>query len=129
MTQEEIIALIKREVKPALGCTEPIAVALAVAKAVEIISENCTCGGDWRLKADFRLDIRGFLTGSRLTSGSTRPEYRLAPWTTWDASLQWTRKAVRLSLDVRNLFNQQYQVVLKYPMPGIHLLGSVAITL
>ena len=83
----------------------------------------------WGIWADFRLDIRGFLTGSRLTSGSSRPEYRLAPWTTWDASLQWTRKAVRLSLDVRNLFNQQYQVVLKYPMPGIHLLGSVAITL
>ena len=43
MTQREqqIIDLIHREVKPALGCTEPIAVALAVAKAVEIITENC----------------------------------------------------------------------------------------
>ena len=67
MTQEEIIALIKREVKPALGCTEPIAVALAVAKAVEIISENCTCGGDWRLKADFRLDIS--VSGNILKNG------------------------------------------------------------
>ena len=83
----------------------------------------------WGIWADFRLDIRGFLTGSRLTSGSSRPEYRLAPWTTWDASLQWTRRAVRLSLDVRNLFNQQYEVVLKYPMPGINVLASVAITL
>ena len=31
MTHQEIIDLIHREVKPALGCTEPIAVALAVA--------------------------------------------------------------------------------------------------
>ncbi len=57
MTDEEIIALIKREVKPALGCTEPIAVALAVAKATEIISENCSCPKGWRLKADFHLEI------------------------------------------------------------------------
>jgi len=57
MTSEQIIALIHREVKPALGCTEPIAVALAVAKATEIISENCSCPKDWRLKADFGLEI------------------------------------------------------------------------
>ena len=33
--ESEIIGLIQKEVKPALGCTEPIAVALAVAKAME----------------------------------------------------------------------------------------------
>src|SRR3989339_613232 len=42
MTRErelEIIELIKREVKPALGCTEPVAVSLAVAKAAEALRE------------------------------------------------------------------------------------------
>lgn len=40
MTQDErnrIIALVKREVVPAIGCTEPMAVALAVAKAKETL--------------------------------------------------------------------------------------------
>ncbi|MBR4596377.1 MAG: serine dehydratase subunit alpha family protein, partial [Bacteroidales bacterium] len=67
MKPQEIIALIKQEVKPALGCTEPIAVALAVAKAAEIINENCPCGKDWRLTADFRLDIA--VSGNILKNG------------------------------------------------------------
>lgn len=35
--KKQIIALIKREVVPAIGCTEPIAVALCVAKATETL--------------------------------------------------------------------------------------------
>ena len=35
--RSEIIALIKHEVIPAIGCTEPVAVALAVAKATEVL--------------------------------------------------------------------------------------------
>ncbi len=68
MDYKDIIALIRQEVKPALGCTEPIAVALAVAKAVEIIRENCpSCQTGWRLKAGFRLDIA--VSGNILKNG------------------------------------------------------------
>lgn len=35
--RQQIISLIKREVTPAIGCTEPIAVALCVARAVETL--------------------------------------------------------------------------------------------
>ncbi len=60
--EQEIIDLINREVKPALGCTEPIAVALAVAKAVEILADNGTACSNascslWRLTANFQIDL------------------------------------------------------------------------
>ena len=61
----EILDILHREVKPALGCTEPIAVALAVAKASEIIVENCQ--GCDRQKADFRIDVA--VSGNILKNG------------------------------------------------------------
>ena len=66
--ESEIIELIKKEVKPALGCTEPIAVALAVAKAVEILQEKCSCPhNDWRMKADFTIKVE--VSGNILKNG------------------------------------------------------------
>ena len=66
--EKEIIGLIKKEVKPALGCTEPIAVALAVAKAMEIIeNKRVTTSEDWRMCSDF--DIRVEVSGNILKNG------------------------------------------------------------
>lgn len=39
-TRERIIALVKREVVPAIGCTEPMAVALCVARATELLGQR-----------------------------------------------------------------------------------------
>lgn len=39
-TREQIIALMKREVVPAVGCTEPMAVALCVARATEVLGRR-----------------------------------------------------------------------------------------
>ena len=38
--RDDIVALIKREVVPAIGCTEPMAVALCTAKATERLTEE-----------------------------------------------------------------------------------------
>ena len=66
---QELLRLLHREVKPALGCTEPIAVALAVAKAVEIIQNNCKslCPEGWRLTADLHIDVS--VSGNILKNG------------------------------------------------------------
>lgn len=65
--EAEIIELIRKEVKPALGCTEPIAVALAVAKAMEIIEEKCAPETDWRMGEGYSLRIE--VSGNILKNG------------------------------------------------------------
>ena len=83
--------------------------------------------GCWR---GLRLDVTGFLTGERWTAASARPENRLAPWTSWDTELSYqpgrairrVPEALRIGVELRNLFNEQYQIVRQYPMPGLHAL-------
>ena len=65
--EAEIIELIRKEVKPALGCTEPISVALAVAKAMEILEErNCVTVSS-RMEGEFKLSIE--VSGNILKNG------------------------------------------------------------
>ena len=65
--EAEIIELIRKEVKPALGCTEPIAVALAVAKAMEIIEDKLSPDPLWRMKDGYSLRIE--VSGNILKNG------------------------------------------------------------
>lgn len=67
MTQreKEIIGLIRQEVKPALGCTEPIAVALACAKAAEQAREAFS-GPDCRTEV---CNVQVEMSGNILKNG------------------------------------------------------------
>ena len=66
--ESEIIGLIRKEVKPALGCTEPIAVALAVAKAIEIIEErHPSLEEGWRMNSYYNVNIA--VSGNILKNG------------------------------------------------------------
>ena len=66
--EAEIIELIRKEVKPALGCTEPIAVALAVAKAMEIVAEqNIGLNAGWKMSDMYKLHIQ--VSGNILKNG------------------------------------------------------------
>ena len=66
LRESEIIGLIKKEVKPALGCTEPIAVALAAAKAMEVMQYELH-DGKWRSGLSYRLHIE--VSGNILKNG------------------------------------------------------------
>ena len=66
--ESELIGLLRKEVKPALGCTEPIAVALAVAKSMEIIEEQLNLeSSDWRFDNGFNLSVE--VSGNILKNG------------------------------------------------------------
>ena len=66
--EAEIIELIRKEVKPALGCTEPIAVALAVAKSMEIIEDRCeAASSDWRMSGSYAVRVE--VSGNILKNG------------------------------------------------------------
>ena len=66
--EAEIIELIRKEVKPALGCTEPIAVALAVAKSMEIIEDKCEAAShEWRMSGSYTVRVE--VSGNILKNG------------------------------------------------------------
>lgn len=75
--------------------------------------------GKWLLNYSF------IYTGERYHSIANIPEYHIQPWYTHDLSVGRTwllakAKQLRTTLDLNNIFNQQYEVVRNYPMPGIN---------
>ena len=72
--------------------------------------------GHWHLNYSF------IYTGERYESVANIPENHAQPWYTSDLSLARSfplgSHKLRGTLEVNNLFNQQYEVVQCYPMPG-----------
>ena len=59
-TRERIIALMRQEVVPAIGCTEPMAVALCTAKATEQLGCRPERICDLRIGRNERLCMQKF---------------------------------------------------------------------
>lgn len=75
----------------------------------------------WK-QGGWSADLQGFLTGPRYTSSTNRPDFRIDPWTTWDASLSYSfpDNGLSLRLQLNNLLNANYEVIRQYPMPGFN---------
>lgn len=63
-------------------------------------------------------------TGERYSSRANIPANYVLPWYTSDFSVSRNQRIgtgeLKVTLEVNNLFNQQYEVVASYPMPGIN---------
>lgn len=64
-------------------------------------------------------------TGERYTGSANLDRKKLEPWYTHDLALGktfvWREIKMRAAMEVNNLMNQAYDVVLNYPMPGTNL--------
>lgn len=72
-------------------------------------------------------------TGERYMLGNNTPVNYIQPWYTHDMSLsknfQFKQVQFRLTAEVNNIFNQQYEVVKWYPMPGTNFKIILSLTL
>jgi vitamin B12 transporter len=61
-------------------------------------------------------------TGKRYNQKANIPANYVEPWYTHDASVVWQtayhQHQLKLGMDVNNLFNQYYDVITNFPMPG-----------
>ncbi|WPQ60867.1 TonB-dependent receptor [Chitinophaga sancti] len=56
--------------------------------------------------------------GARYYGSVNIPEYYIEPWYTHDLSLSWHTRQLKLTGEINNVFNQYYDVIYNYPMPG-----------
>ncbi len=82
-------------------------------------SASAVIGAELR---DWALNYSYIYTGERYDASANIPANYIHPWRTHDASisrnLRFGRAVAEIMLAVNNIFNQHYEVVRCYPMPG-----------
>ena len=91
---------------------------------------SCSATANIRWKG-LSVNYAFIYVGERYTNSANIPANYMQPWYTHDMSVSydWSLKVCRLhfAVEINNLLNQQYDVVLNYPMPGINGKGIVKI--
>ena len=89
-------------------------------------SGSATLNLNWRL---WEANYSFIYTGERYSSRANIPVNYVLPWYTSDFSVARSvsigKGKLKATLEVNNLFNQQYEVVICYPMPGINFKGII----
>ena len=85
-------------------------------------SGSVVAGLQWR---GWDLTYSMIYTGERYSQQENIAYNHLQPWYTSDMTLAWHDRRWRVRLDVNNLFSQDYDVILNYPMPKCNYMLSV----
>lgn len=93
-------------------------------------SGSVTLNGSWK---QWELNYSFIYTGERYDQRANIAENYIPEWYTSDLSIahtfHWQRITPRLAFEVNNLFNQQFEVVKGYPMPGTNFKLILTITI
>lgn len=103
--------------------------ALDVTQGVEVVGQQIPYipvnSGSLTLNADYKnfgLSYSYIYTGERYSQKANIPVNYVEPWYTHDLafrySFDFSKVNYSISAEVNNVFNQYYDVVLNYPMPG-----------
>ncbi|WP_111307926.1 TonB-dependent receptor plug domain-containing protein [Confluentibacter sediminis] len=82
-------------------------------------SATLTSSIDWK---KWQMNYSFIYTGERYSQKANIPVNYVKPWYTSDMALLWDGELfnipVKIGAEINNLFNQYYDVVLNFPMPG-----------
>jgi len=71
---------------------------------------------------DWQMNYSFIYTGERYSQKANIPVNYVKPWYTSDLALNWEgeflKLPIKVGMEVNNIFNQYYDVVLNFPMPG-----------
>lgn len=98
---------------------------------IPLHSGSATAQMEWRR---FGLNYSFIYVGERWHTSANIPANYEQPWYTHDMSIQYTHPlgkniALRGMLEINNIFNQQYEVIQNYPMPGRNYRLTLRVTL
>ena len=85
---------------------------------IPVHSGTVTASAEWKR---WRLNYSFIYTGERYNQAANILRNYVQPWYTHDIALSWTfmwkKKELKLTAEVNNLFNQDFDVVANFPMP------------
>ena len=78
---------------------------------------------------DWDLNYSYVYTGKRYSNSANLTDYKVKAWYTHDISIskliQRDKRAIRATMEVNNIFNKQYEIIDRYPMPGTNFRFSI----